>query len=147
MNSVGSSAALRPRRLPGQELLQPVGEVFEVVEPLAQIRVGDLHHAALGLVAHLLHRGFGGQAAAHRVGDAPEPAAVGGEHAIGFDDVAMLAGPEAAAGIDQLVDRLLHRRDRLAQALLLGLDVLGDDLADDHPGLVQHRRRRSPGPG
>ena len=81
----------------------------------------------------LLHRCLGGQAAADRIGDARDPAAVGGEHAIGLDDVAMLAVAELAARRDQLVDRLAHRRDRVAQALELGLDVLGDDLADDAP--------------
>ena len=53
----------------------------------------------------------------------------------------MLARPEPAARVDQLVDRLLHRRDGVVQPPLLGLDVLGDDLADHDAGLVQHRRR------
>ena len=39
------------RRLPGQMLQQPVGEVVEIVQPLAQIGIGDLHHAARGVVA------------------------------------------------------------------------------------------------
>ncbi len=134
--------------LPGQKLLQPVGEILQIVEPLAQIGVGHLHHAALGLVAHLLHRGFGGEAAAHRLGDAPEPAAVGGEHAIGLDDVAVFAGAEAVAGVDQPVDRVLHRRRPPgAGARCSAVDILGDDLADHHPGLVQAPPGRSPGPG
>ena len=52
---------------------------------------------AAGVVAHLLHGGFGGQAAADRIGDARYPAAIGGEHAIGFDHFVMLASAELAA--------------------------------------------------
>jgi hypothetical protein len=122
MNSAGSSGPLAPGG------------------PLTQIRVGDLDHAALGFVAHLLHRGLGGQPAAHRLGDAPQPAAIGREHAVGLDDVAVLAGSEAAALVHERVDRLLHRRDRAVEAPQLGVDVLGDDLADHDPRLVQHRR-------
>ena len=133
--------------LAGQGLLQPVGEVLQIVKPLAQIGVGDLHHAALGLVAHLLHRCFGGEAAAHRLGDPFEPAAVGGEHPVGLDDVAVLAGAEPAAGVDEPIDRIVHRPDRLAQPLVLGRDIFGDDLADHHFGLMQDAPRRSPDPG
>ena len=77
----------------------------------------------------------------------PQPTAIAGEHAIGFDDVAVLARPEAAAGIDQLVDRLLHRRYGVMQPPLLGIDVLGDNLADHHAGLVQYRRPERQAPG
>ena len=125
---------------PDKTLLQPVGEILQIVKPLPQIRVGDLHHAALGLVAHFLHRGFGGQTAAHRLGHAREPAAIGREHAIGFDDLAMLARPEPRCRVDQLVDPLLHRRDGVAQPPLLGIDILGDDMADHDVRLVQQRR-------
>ncbi len=106
MNSPGSSGTAMPATSPGQGLLQPVGEVLQIVKPLAQIGVGDLHHAALGLVAHLLHRCFGGEAAAHRLGDPFEPAAVGGEHPVGLDDVAVLAGAKPAAGVDEPIDRI-----------------------------------------
>ena len=47
----------------GEMPLQAVGEILEIVEPLAQIGVGRLDHAGAGLVSHLLHRGFGGEAA------------------------------------------------------------------------------------
>ena len=58
----------------------------------------------------------------------------------------MLAVAELAARLDQLVDRLAHRPDGAAQTPQLRIDVLGDDLADDDPGLVQHRRPdRQPG--
>ena len=70
-----------------------------------------------------------------------EPAAIGGEHAIGFEDVAMLAaGRDLGSALEQLVDRPLHRGDRLVQPLALAHRVLGDDLADHDARLVQHRR-------
>ena len=71
MNSGGSSLG---KAAPGvgaeRWLLQPVGKVFEINEPLAQIRIARLHHAAAGFVANLLDRRLGGQAAADRIGDA-----------------------------------------------------------------------------
>src|SRR5256885_1920717 len=64
----------------------------------------------------------------------------GGEPRVGFDDVAVFAGAEAVAGIDQPIDCVLHLAHRVAQALVLGVDILGDDLANHYPGLMQHRR-------
>ena len=130
----------RTQRPSRQVLLQPVGEVFEIEKTLAQIGVADLHHAGAGVVRDFLHRCLGGQAAADRIGDAHYPAAIGGKHAIGFDYVVMLAVAELTARRDQLVDRLAHRPDRATKTPELRIDVLGDDLADDDPGLVQHRR-------
>ena len=44
------------------------------------------------------------------------------------------------AGIDERIDRLLHPRDSIAQALFLGVGVFGNDLPDDDFRLVQQRR-------
>jgi hypothetical protein len=52
----------------------------------------------------------------------------------------VLAGAEPAAGSDQVVDRALHRADRAAQALKLGIDILRDDLADHQFRHMQHGR-------
>ena len=65
---------------------------------------------------------------------------VGGEHPVGFDDVAVLARTEPVAGIDQGVDGLLHLGDGVAQPLLFAGNVLRDDLPDHHLRLVQNRR-------
>ena len=46
----------RGRPVAGQMTQQPVGEVFEVGEALAQIGVGDLRHAHARVVLHALHR-------------------------------------------------------------------------------------------
>ena len=93
-----------------------------------------------------MHRGFGRQAAAHCLGDPPEPTAVGGEHPIGFDDIAVLTRPEPSARIDERIDRLLHRRDRIAQPLLFGDRVFCHDLPNDDLWLMQERRPdRQPG--
>ena len=66
------------------------------------------------------------------------PAAIGCEHAIAFEDLARLAALGDAAR-QHVVDRFLHRGDGAAQALQLGLRILGDDLADQDARLVQHR--------
>ena len=49
---------------------QPVGEIVEIVHPLAQIGVGHVQHARAHVALHLLDRRLGGQAVAHR----PPPA-------------------------------------------------------------------------
>ncbi len=89
---------------------------------------------------HLLHRGLGGEAAAHRLGHAQDPAAVGGEHAVALEHVAVLAMLGHVARREEVVDRALHRGNGAAQALQLLLRILGDDLTDDDPRLVQHGR-------
>ncbi len=67
-----------------------------------------------------------------------EPAAIGGEHAVGLEHVAMLAAVGDVARRQQIVDRRLHFGDRLAQPLELDIGILGDDLVDDDARLVQH---------
>jgi len=53
----------------------------------------------------------------------------------------MLAVAELAARLDQLVDRLAHRPDGgPAGAPSSASTSSRHDLADDYPGLVQHRR-------
>jgi hypothetical protein len=121
-------------------LLEAISEIFEIEQPLAQIGVADLHHARARLITDLLYCRLGGQAAADRIGDARDPAAVLREHAVGLKYVAMLTGAEPAARSDKLVNRIAHRRDPVAQALELSLDVLGDQLTDQQPGLVQNGR-------
>ena len=135
VGEIGRRGAVRRRR---EMLLQAVGQILEIGKPLAQIGIAHLGHPGTGLVLHLLHRRFGGEAAAHRVADALQPAAIGGEHAIGLEYVAMLAAGGDVALRQEVVDRALHRRDRLAQARALGRRILGDDLTDDDARLVQH---------
>ena len=136
----------RTGRLPGEHLLQTICEILQIEQALAQIGFGDLHHPAARFVAHLLHRRLGREPAAHRLVDPPEPAAIGGEHPIGLDDVAVLAGAEPVAGIDQRIDGLLHLSHGLPQPPFFGGDVLGDDLPDHDPGFMQYRRAdRQPG--
>ena len=64
--SSGSSARGR-RALAGQVPQQPVGEVVEVGQALAQIGVGDLAMRARVSSLHALHRRLGGQAGADRL--------------------------------------------------------------------------------
>ena len=82
----------RRRVVPADELAhQPVGEVVEIVQPLAQIGIGLAQHAGAGVGLHALDRGLRGEAGHHRFIEPVQPAAVVGEHAIGFEHVAVLA--------------------------------------------------------
>jgi len=102
--------------------------------------IADLSHAGAGIVRHLLHRCLGGQTAADRIGNARHPTAIGGEHAVGFDHIVVLAVAKLAARFDQFVDRFAHSHNSSAQTGQFRVGVLGHDLPDDHPRLVQHRR-------
>ena len=59
--------ALARRRVVLAEQLahQPVGEVVEIMQPFAQIRIGDAQHPGAGVGLHALDRSLGGQAGAH----------------------------------------------------------------------------------
>ncbi len=78
----------RPRRIAGERRQQPAGEVLEVRQPLAQIGIGDAAHAVVQLAGHPLHRRIGRQTAADHLGDAPQPAGIGGDQAIGVEHLA-----------------------------------------------------------
>src|SRR6516162_1283544 len=119
---------------------QSIGEIVQIKKALAQIGITDLHHASAGVVADLLHCRFGGQPAADRIGDSCHPTAVGGEHAISFNDIVMFADAKLAAGRDEVIDRFAHYRDCATQSHELGVDVFSDNLTDDDPRLVQNRR-------
>ncbi len=49
-----------------QHAHQPVGEVVEIVQAVAQIGIGGAQHAGAGVGLHALDAGFGGQAGPHR---------------------------------------------------------------------------------
>ncbi len=93
---------LRPA--PHQLAQQPVGEVVEIAHPLAQIRVGHVQHAGAHVALHLFDRRFRRQAVADRLFQPAHPAAVVGEHAIGFEHLAMLALEGDLAALQHVVD-------------------------------------------
>ena len=117
---------------------QPVGEIIEIVQPLAQIRIGLPQHARAGVRLHALGRGFRGQAAHHRLAHLAHPAAVIGEHAIGFEHVAMLAAIAHVAVVDQHVEVGAHGVDRGIEPFQFALHVVGDEVGNDDARLMQH---------
>ena len=91
---------------------QPVGEVVEIAHPLAQIGVGHVQHARAHVALHLLDRRFGGQAVADRLLQPAHPAAVVGEHAVGFEHGAVLALEGDVAARQHVVDGEPERAQR-----------------------------------
>ena len=124
--------------LAGELAHQPVGEIVEIVQPLAQIRIGDAQHPGAGVGLHALDRGLGGQAGAHGFLEPVHPAAVVGEHAVGFEHVAVLAAIGDLAALQQHVEVGAHGLDRVVEPLELLRDVVGDEIGDDDARLVQH---------
>ncbi len=132
-------AVARRRVVLAEQLVhQPVGELVEVVQALAQIGIGGAQHARAGVGLHALDRGFGGEAGRHRLFEAVHPAAVIGEHAVGLEHVAVLAAVGDLAALEQHVEVGAHGLDRGFQALDLFRHVVGDEVGDHHARLVQH---------
>ena len=93
-------------------------------------------HAGAGVVLDPLDRGLGGHAAPDRLLHAPQPATVVREHAVGFQNLAVLAGVGQFALIQHLVDRGLQVVHCRFQPPGLRLGILGLDLGDDDARLV-----------
>ena len=121
-----------------QQPQQPIGEIVDIVQPVAQPRIGHAQHARAGVVAHALHRGLGGQAGDQRLVEAPPPAVIVGEHAERLQHLAMLAGARHVAALHHRVDRAGEILDGLAEPAALELDILGDQARDHDARLVQH---------
>ena len=80
------------------------------------------------LVSDPFNGGLGGQAGAHSLFQRPVPAAIVGEHPVGFQHLERLTGQLALAPVENGVDPGLERDQGLAQADLLDLLVLGQQV-------------------
>ena len=127
----------RSAHAPGHDAQQPVGQVLEVVHPLFQERIVDLLHARAGTLLDTLDCRFGGEATVDRRIDAPRPALVVGEHAVGLEYLLMLARNPELGLLRHVVDLLAHLAEGAVDAGALGLDVVGDGVLDDDPRLVE----------
>ena len=117
---------------------QAIGEVVEIVQPFAQERIGLPQHPRAGVGLDALDGRFRGEAGHHRFFELMHPAAVIGEHAVGFEHVAMLAAVDHVAVFEQFVEIGAQRLDRAAQMLQFLRHVVGDEIGDDDPRLMQH---------
>ena len=121
----------------GQVAQQAVVEVFQVVQPLAQVRVPRLAQPRPVLGAHPLHRRLGGQAVADRFLERAVPAPIMGEHAVGLEHL-VGGADQAMVALEHVVDLLLQRLDGGAQAQLLGRRVVAEQLLRRYRLFVQH---------
>ena len=117
---------------------QPVRQIVEIVQALAQIGVSLAQHAGAVVGLDALHGGLGGEAGLHRLVHLVGPAAVVGEHAIGFQHLAVLSGVRHIAPLQHHVEVGAQRVERRIDALQLLLRIIGDQLGDDDARLVQH---------
>jgi len=121
-----------------QHAHQPVGEIVEVVQAVAQIGVGGAQHARAGIGLHALDAGFGGEAGHHRLAHLVQPALVVAEHAVGLEHLAMLAAVGHLAVLEQAIEIGAEGGDGGIQPLEFLGHVVGDHVGDDHARLVQH---------
>ena len=133
---VGQLRRVVAARLADQVAQQAVGDVVEVDQPLAQVGVAGVADADPGLLLDPADRGLGREAGADRLADAPQPAGVVGEHAVGLEHLALLAADEVA-GRQHLVERLAQLADRPLEPGELGLRALGQQPGDLDARLVQ----------
>ena len=120
-----------------QLMQQPIGDVGQVVQAVAQIGVGLTLQPGARVVLHPLDRRLGRQPAGDRLAQAAQPTAVVGDHPERLEHLAMLAGGAVVAAVDQFVDRGAHRLDRRLQPIEFERDVVGDDLGHDDARLMQ----------
>jgi hypothetical protein len=71
---------------------QAVGQVVDIVQTVAQARIGQAQHPRARVVAHALHRGLGGEPGEQRLVETPPPTMIVRKHAECFQHLAMLAG-------------------------------------------------------
>ena len=124
--------------LAGQLMQEPIGDVGQVVQPVAQVGVGLALQPGAGVVMDPLDRGLCGQARTHRLAQPAQPAAIVRDHPERLKDVSMLAADAVVAAVDEAVDRGAHGADRRLETRELGLDVVGHDRRHRHPRLVHH---------
>ena len=135
---VGQLFARRRVILPDQLPHQAMAEVFEVVQPIAQIGIGGAQHAGAGIGLDAFDRGFCGEAGGHRLVQLVRPAVIVGEHPVGFEHVAVFAAVGDVAALQHAVEIGAQFGQRRVQPLDFLRQVLGDVIGDDDARLVQH---------
>ena len=135
---VGQLFARRRVILPDQLPHQAMAEILEVVQAVAQIRIGRAQHARAGVGLHALDGGLRGEAGGDRLVQLVRPAVVVGEHAVGFQHVAVLAALGDVAALQHAVEVGAQFRQRGVEPLDFLRQVLGDVIGDDDARLVQH---------
>ena len=125
------------RLVAGQHPQQPVRQVLEIVQPLLDVGVAGLGETGAVFVADAIDGGLRGQAGAHRLLQRPVPAPVVGEHPVGFQHLERQARQLALTAVEDGVDIGLEPYQRLAEADLLDLLVLGQKVLRRDGRLMQ----------
>ncbi len=115
-----------------------MAEIFQVVQAVAQIRIGGAQHARTGVGLHALDGGLRGEAGGDRLVQSVRPALIVGEHAVGFQHVAVLAAFGDVAALQHAVEIGAQLCQRGVEPLDFLRQVFGDVVVDDHARLMQH---------
>ncbi|MGY4354280.1 hypothetical protein ACVW0J_000773 [Bradyrhizobium sp. i1.7.7] len=117
---------------------QAVAEILEIVQPVTQIGIGGAQHPRAGVGLHALDGGFRREAGGDRLMQLVRPALVVGEHAVGFQHLAVLAALGNVATLQHAVEIGAQLGERGVEPLDLLRQILGDVVLDDDARLVQH---------
>ena len=83
---------------------QSMAEVLEVVQTVAQVGIGGAQHARAGVGLHAFDRRLRGEAGGDRLVQLVRPAVIVGEHAVGFQHVAVLSAFGDVAALQHAVE-------------------------------------------
>src|SRR5262249_35805600 len=103
-----------------------------------QIGVGLAQHAGAGVGLHALDRGLSSEAGQDRFLEPMHPAAVMGEHTIGFEHFAMLAALRYVSVLQHRIKVGPQSCDCVFQPYALLWHVVGNKVGDDDAWLMQH---------
>ena len=108
------------------------------MHPVGEQRVVNLAHAHAGALLHAFDCGFGRESGIDRLIDPPGPAFVIGEHLVCLEHLLVLTADPEFGLARHAVDLLAHLVECQEDTLPLGLGVLGHNMLDGDPRLVEN---------
>ena len=117
---------------------QPVGEIVEIALTLTPVGIVLAQHARAHGVLYAFDRGFRRQATLDGFAQTPVPALVVGEHAVGLENLCVLAGGREFLVLEHVVDVLDELVEGLVQAFEFEARIVGHELGDDDARLVEN---------
>ena len=140
---IGGKLGARVAALTRQAAQQPVGQVIQIMQPVAQIGVRHRFHPRPRAGLFFFHRRLGREAARDVLLHPAHPAARMGKHPVRFQHLALFALGQGRAR-QHVVDIEAQQIHRRVQPDQFRLGVVGDKARDDHARLMQpdpaHRR-------
>ena len=118
---------------------QPIAQIFQIVDPFSQVGIDDQTHPRARVIHYFLNRGLGGQPAVDGLTNSAQPTPVLGDLTIGLQHVLGFAVGGDFGEFEHVVERAVHRRYRLGQAIVFVIGVFGEHSRHGYARQMQHR--------